>query len=108
MATVILILIAVSNILVMFFMARNIVDNINCFTWTSLFWWGIIYRIILNGLGVYTTWTVIASLLNLATTLVYTFQVEQRQAALVALSLLVVFHCSWFAVENFLVDSYAR
>ena len=82
--------------------------NIHCFTWTSLFWWGIVYHLILNGQGVYTTWTVIASLLNLAATLVYTFQVEQRQAALVALSLLVVFHCSWFAVENFVVDSYAR
>ena len=35
-------------------------------------------------------------------------QVDQRTASLLALSLLVVIHCSWFTVENFLADKYVR
>ena len=60
----------------MFFMAKNIGDNIEDFTRGSpLFWWGVVYRVILNGLGIYTTWTVIASLVNLTTALVYAGEV---------------------------------
>ena len=36
-----------------------------------LFWWGALYRFVLNGLAIYTVWTVIASLINIATALVY-------------------------------------
>jgi len=62
----------------------------------------------LNGLGVYTTWCVIASLLNLTAALVYVGGVDQRAACLAFLSLLVICHTTWFIVENFLVDKYAR
>ena len=67
-----------------------------------------VFRLMLNGLGVYTTWCVIASLLNLTAALVYVVGVDQRAACLVSLSLLVICHTSWFIIENFLVDKYAR
>jgi len=109
LASITLFLIAISNIVVMFFMAKNIGDNIEDFTrGAPLFWWGVVYRVILNGLGIYTTWTVIASLVNLTTALVYAGEVDQRGACLAALSLLVIFHCTWFVIENFVVDFYAR
>eukprot|EP00092_Neocalanus_flemingeri_P040904 GFUD01044535.1.p1 GENE.GFUD01044535.1~~GFUD01044535.1.p1 ORF type:complete len:320 (+),score=89.94 GFUD01044535.1:375-1334(+) len=109
LASIFLFLIAITNILVMVFMAKNIGDNAHDFTRGSpLFWWGVTYRIILNGLGMYTTWTVIASLINLTTALVYAGQVDQREAVLAALSLLVIFHCTWFVLENTVLDKYAR
>jgi len=109
LASIVLFLVAISNILVMAFMAKNIGDNAQDFIrGAPLFWWGVAYRFILNGLGIYTTWTVIASLINLTTALVYYGEVDQREAALAALSLLVIFHCTWFVIENFLVDFYAR
>ena len=63
----------------MFFMAKNIGDNAQGFSrGFPLFWWGVAYRVILNGLALYTTWTVIASLINLNTALVYTGQVDRQ------------------------------
>eukprot|EP00091_Calanus_sinicus_P021429 TRINITY_DN6350_c0_g1_i3.p1 TRINITY_DN6350_c0_g1~~TRINITY_DN6350_c0_g1_i3.p1 ORF type:complete len:256 (+),score=54.57 TRINITY_DN6350_c0_g1_i3:169-936(+) len=109
LASITLFLIAISNIIVMAFMAKNIGDDVEDFTrGAPLFWWGVTYRVILNGLGIYTTWTVIASLINLTTALVYAGEVDQREACLAALSLLVIFHCTWFVIENFVVDFYAR
>lgn len=35
-------------------------------------------------------------------------QVDQREAALASLSLLVIIHCTWFVLENFLLDYYVR
>jgi len=109
LASIFLFLIAITNILVMAFMAKNLTDNASDFTRGSpLFVWGVAYQVILNGLGIYTTWTVIASLVNLTTALVYVGQVDQREAALAALALLVIFHCTWFVLENFVLDKYAR
>jgi len=109
LASIFLFLIAITNIMVMVFMAKNIGDNAGNFIHGSpLFWWGVGYRVILNGLGIYTTWTIIASLVNLTTALVYAGQVDPREAALAALSLLVIIHCTWFVIENWLVDFYAR
>ena len=76
LASITLFLIAITNILVMAFMAKNIGDNVEDFKrGAPLFWWGIAYRVILNGLGIYTTWTVIASLINMTTALVYAGEV---------------------------------
>ena len=79
-------------------------------------------RVILNGLATYTTWTIVASLINLSAALVYAGQVrqlsliifsvfdqiQQRYADLAALSLLLIVHCVWFGLENFLLDKYTR
>jgi len=108
-ASVILFLVAITNVISMVFLARNIANNTQQFAkGSSLFWYGLVYRLILNGLGLYTTWTIIASLINLATALTYYGEVDQKSACLTSLSLLVIIHVSWFVIENFFVDFYAR
>ena len=101
--------IAVTNMMVVAFMTRNLDKHAHEFQRGGpLFWWGAIYRFILNGWAIYTTWTVIASLINLATALTYSGGVDQRAACLASLSLLVIIHCTWFALENFVFDRYVR
>merc|ERR1712032_985808 len=93
LAFFILISIALSNIAVMALMARNITKYAAEFArGTPLFWWGIAYRVVLNGLGIYTTWTVIASLINLTTALVYPGGLDMEACCIASLSLLVIFH----------------
>jgi len=109
LAFLILLSIAISNIVVMALMARNITKYAAEFSrGTPLFWWGIAYRVILNGLGIYTTWTVIASLINLTTALVYPGGLDQEACCIASLSLLVIIHVTWFALENFVFDRYVR
>lgn len=101
--------IALSNIAVMALMARNIAKYAAEFAQgTPLFWWGVAYRVIYNGLGIYTTWTVIASLINLTTALVYAGGLDQQACCIASLTLLVIFHVTWFALENFVFDRYVR
>ena len=72
LASIFLVFIATTNILVIVFMTRNLGKHSHEFQRGGpLFWWGVLFRFILNGLAIYTTWTVIASLVNLATALVY-------------------------------------
>jgi len=110
-AAVVLITIAATNILVIAFASRNLAKHSHEFQRGGpLFWWGVLYRFVLNGLAIYTTWTVIASLINIATGLTYANggQVDQREACLASLSLLVIIHCTWFVLENFFFDRYVR
>ena len=109
LAAVILFSIAITNIAVIAFTVRNLYKHQHEFQKGGpLFWWGVLYKFILNGLAIYTTWTVIASLINLATALVFAGGVDQREACLASLSLLVIFHCTWFVLENFVFDRYVR
>jgi len=66
------------------------------------------YRFVVNGLAIYTTWTTIASLINIGTALVYVGGVSNKDASLAMLSLLVIIHCTWFVLENFVFDKYVR
>jgi len=114
--------IAATNILAAGIMARNIArlqKSIN-----KSFAYGIIYRIILNGFAIYTTWTVIASLINLVQAISYVpnsgpistidqevFQntlERNKQGSYAALSLLVIFHVTYFVIENVFFDSICR
>jgi len=109
LAFFILVSIAISNIAVMALMARNITKYTAEFArGTPLFWWGIAYRVVLNGLGIYTTWTVIASLINFTTALVYPGGLDMEASCIASLSLLVIFHVTWFVLENFVFDRYVR
>jgi len=112
--------IAATNILAAGIMARNIAilqKGVN-----KSFAYGIIYRIILNGFVIYTTWTVIASLINLAQAIGYVpnsgpIPIGQeysntldrnKQAAYASLSLLFIFHVTYFVIENVFFDSICR
>ena len=76
-ASFVLFLLAITNILAVAILARNISVNSDYFTDGSpLFMWGVWYRLVLNSWGLYTTWTVIANLLNLTTALVYVGKVR--------------------------------
>lgn len=106
---VILFLTAATNILTMSFLARNMTEyREEMGRGSPAFKWGLAYTFVLNGLGIYTTWTVIASLVNLTTALVYPGQFDQTKSCLASLSLLVIFHCTWFCLENTVCDKYAR
>ena len=70
----------------------------------------------LNGFALYSTWTVIASLVNMAQAWNFYDPVinfsEAREvmkdSCLVTLSLLVVFHTAYFCIENLLCDRICR
>jgi len=109
LAAVILPIIAITNMMVIAFMTGNIAKHCHEFQRGSpLFWWGMLYRFVVNGLAIYTTWTTIASLINIGTALVYVGGVSNKDASLAMLSLLVIIHCTWFALENFVFDKYVR
>merc|ERR1711933_676252 len=61
-----LFLIAITNIAATAILAANIARHNSQFRRDqSLFIWGVVYRFMLNGFALYTTWTVIASLINM-------------------------------------------
>jgi len=67
------------------------------------------YRILLqNPLALYTTWTTIASLLNLAIALVHDAEVEEPQPSIIALSLLSGIVGVWVVLDVFLLDKFCR
>jgi len=107
-AAIFLFLIAGTNIAVVAIMARNIAMYSVYNKGEEMFAWGVVYRVIMNGFAMYTTWTVVASLINLNTSLQYVGNVDPKAASLLSLSLLVVFHATWFILENFVFDRYAR
>merc|ERR1711997_559638 len=62
-----LFLIALTNIAATTILATNIARHNEQFRrHQELFFWGVVYRFMLNGFALYTTWTVIASLVNMA------------------------------------------
>jgi len=108
-ASVFLFLIAITNIITLAFFLKNIEDNSHKFCRGSpAFYWGIIYRVTANGLGIYTAWTVIASLINFTTALHYSGGVDQLTACLVSLSLLHLFALSYFLLSSFVFHRFTR
>ena len=61
-----------------------------------------------NGLGMYATWTTIASLLNMTMAISYFHGVAQDVGCTIALSILAVELIVWFALENTILDKYTR
>jgi hypothetical protein len=64
--------------------------------------------VVMNGQGLYTTWTIVASLLNLGHCLRYVSLVDMKDASNVSLSLLLVILVTYFLLENTLWDKYIR
>jgi hypothetical protein len=108
-ASIGLFLIAASNLTIVGIMARNLyIERQQYSRGTDMFMWGIIYRFIMNGFGVYTAWTVIASLVNFTIALIYAGDTDPKATCLGSLSLLVLFHVTWFILENCVFDKYVR
>ena len=62
----------------------------------------------MNGQGVYTTWTVIASLINLSVCLKYVAKLEMETVSTIALSTLLAHIIVFFILENTILDNYIR
>ena len=61
-----------------------------------------------NGIALYTTWSTIASLLNLTMVLTYVHGVSQDVASTIALVILAVEIIVWFSLENTILDKFVR
>ncbi|XP_077389101.1 uncharacterized protein LOC144026348 [Festucalex cinctus] len=61
-----------------------------------------------NGVMIYTTWTTIATLINLAIVLVYEANVSQTNAATVSYCILTVVLLVWFFLQNVVLDKHLR
>lgn len=66
------------------------------------------YVSVMNGLALYTTWTVIASLLNLGHALHYVSEVSMQDTSNICLSFLLIFSLVYFLTENSVLDKYLR
>ncbi|XP_030622998.1 uncharacterized protein LOC115806441 [Chanos chanos] len=64
--------------------------------------------LVLNGIAVYTTWTSIATLLNLAIVTDYEAGMSRSDAATLSLSLLLAEVVVWFILENFVIEKHVR
>nr|XP_019942851.1 PREDICTED: uncharacterized protein LOC109629548 [Paralichthys olivaceus] len=107
-ALVVLILIALTNYLVIFFSCyalHNYGAWLNKYHKVDLW----LHRVLIqNGVATYATWTTIASLVNLAVVLDYNANMSQTDASTVSLSVLTVVLFVWFVLENLVLDKHVR
>ncbi|XP_037613524.1 uncharacterized protein LOC119480938 [Sebastes umbrosus] len=61
-----------------------------------------------NGVMIYTTWTTIATLINLSIVLTYDVKLSPADAATISYSVLAVVLAVWFVLENFVLDKHVR
>ena len=61
-----------------------------------------------NGLGLYTAWVTIATLLHMDILLVYVVGLSQAAAGTMSLSIMLIFIISWFFLELTVFDTYLR
>nr|XP_024659552.1 uncharacterized protein LOC112435340 [Maylandia zebra] len=61
-----------------------------------------------NGVMIYTTWTTVATLLNLTIVLAYETDMSQDDAATLSYSLLTILLLGWFVLENLVLDKHVR
>ncbi|XP_046652549.1 uncharacterized protein LOC124343300 [Daphnia pulicaria] len=61
-----------------------------------------------NGIALYTTWTTIASLLNINIAFQYVGKCDAETTSIACTSVLLIVLVGWFALENTWLDSYVR
>lgn len=107
-AAVVLSCIALTNWIALATLARNLWNNVVTLKTENprdL----LAYRILLlNGLGVYATWTTLASLISVAVALLYDGEVGEPAPSLIALSFLTIFLALWVPLELIFWDNYFR
>ncbi|KAJ8272861.1 hypothetical protein GJAV_G00094290 [Gymnothorax javanicus] len=107
-ALIVLVLIACTNYSMIFFCCHGLHSY---GAWLSKYhrvdlW---LFRVlVLNGIGVYATWTTIATLLNFTIVLDYNAGMSKEHAATLSLSFLLVEVIAWFVVENFVFEKHVR
>uniref|UniRef100_UPI0037E8AA0B uncharacterized protein n=1 Tax=Semicossyphus pulcher TaxID=241346 RepID=UPI0037E8AA0B len=107
-ALVLLIMVIITNYLMIFFICHGLhfygawlKKYHNADLWC--------YRVIVqNGVMVYTTWTTIATLINLAIVLTYNVGMSPEDAATISYSVLAFVLLVWFILENVVLDKYVR
>ncbi|XP_036375420.1 uncharacterized protein LOC118771520 [Megalops cyprinoides] len=105
---VVLALVAFTNYLVIFFSCHGLYIYgawLNKYHKMDLW---LIRVLVQNGMGVYATWTTIATLLNFTVVLEYSAGLAKMDAATVSLSLLLIETIAWFVVENFVLEKHVR
>ncbi|XP_028818342.1 uncharacterized protein LOC114769472 [Denticeps clupeoides] len=101
-------LIAFTNYVALFFSCHGLISYgawLNTYHKADLW---LIRVLVQNGLATYTTWTTIATLINLNIVLAYDAGMSQSDAGTVALSILLVEACVWFILENFVFEKHVR
>ena len=107
-SAILLFLIAMTNIMAIGILARNIAQDGHQLREDrpKIYW---IYVILpLNGQGIYTTWTCIASLVNLGTALRYVADIEMEKVSHICLGSLLALVVIYFALESTILDNYIR
>ena len=101
--------IALTNVIAMTLLIRNIENQNHLLKreQPNIYWAYIVLAF--NGHGIYATWTVIASLLNITLCLVYREEsVDMQTAVNVNLSMLLVIAVGWAATEIIFLDRLTR
>lgn len=107
-SAIFLVLIALSNWAALVIFSKNLWGNVVTLKTESpndL----LAYRVLfLNGLGIYTTWTTLASLINIAVALVYDGGLPEPTPSLIALAFLTMLMTVWTPLELMFWDNYFR
>jgi len=110
-ASILLFLIAQTNIISLAILARNIAyDGHQLREEKPKIYWAYVV-LSMNGQGLYTTWTVIASLINLSTCLKYVAGMDgemEETISEIALGTLLTIVLVYFVLENTVLDNYVR
>ncbi|XP_026794068.3 uncharacterized protein si:ch211-161h7.5 [Pangasianodon hypophthalmus] len=107
-ALIMLALVAFTNYTMIFFSCRGLKEYgawLNKYHNKDLW---CIRILVQNGLAVYTTWTSIATLINLTIVVSYDAGMSKSGAATLSLSLLLVEVIVWFVLENSFLDKHVR
>ncbi|XP_059081308.1 uncharacterized protein LOC131879111 isoform X1 [Tigriopus californicus] len=107
-ASALLFAIAITNIFVLALLVRNIAADDNWLKggMPKTYWTYIVLSA--NSHATYTTWTIVASFLNLYIALFYVGEVEELTCAYISLGSLTGILIIWFMLENFVFDKYVR
>ena len=107
-ASILLFLIAKTGIISMAILSRNIAQDGHQLREDKpkIYWLYVVLP--MNGIGLYTTWTVIASFVNFGTALRYIAGFSQDKTALICLSVILSIVVVYFILENTILDNYIR
>ena len=107
-SSILLFLIAQTNIVSLAILARNIAQDGHQMREEKpkIYWTYVVLS--MNGQGIYTTWTTIASLLNFCHCLVYVAGIDMEVACNICSGILLGLIIIYFLLENTVLDNFVR